>query len=171
MDMTLSDAVLSDQELDNLPLSEVRRRKARADGVAPEPLSAEMAAAEANQSAAKKRMNALKSQRLPVLVPFGFEGETFYIKRLSYEDLVTVALTITRDGHNAVNITDEEGALSAWVAILLHAVANEDGTPYFEYDDVREYLSEPGEAALVSALTEECVRVNPDLFATLKKRF
>ena len=122
------------------------------------------------ESGAAKRLNARKAQKQPVVLPFEFEGETFWIRRLSYEDLVTVAVSISRDGHNVLNITDEEGAVSAWVAILLHAVVNEDNSPYFEYDDVRDYFSDPDQASLISALNAECVRVNPDLFSTLKKR-
>lgn len=120
-------------------------------------------------SSARKRLDASKKQEKPILTPFNFEGETVWIRRLSYEDLITVALSIKRNGHNALNITNEGGAVAAWRISLLHIVANEDGTNYFEYEDACEFLSDATQASFVSALAVEIVRINPDLFATLKK--
>jgi len=121
------------------------------------------------QSAAKKRLEKLKAQRKPAILPFEYEGETFYIKRLSYQNLIDLALSISRDGHNVLNIHDESGVLAVTTAVLVACVCNADESAYFEHEDIEEYLNTPDDAALVSALFMACNEANPDILSTLKK--
>jgi len=166
MQITTGKAVLPEKQLKDLPIGEIKRRAAKAEGKPPPPPSEP----EVAQSAAKKRLDKLRAQRKPIIEPFEYESEIFYIKRLSYQNLIDLALSISRDGHNVLNIHDESGVLAVTTAVLLTCVCNEDESAYFEPDDIGEYLNTPDDAALVSALFMACNEANPDILSTLKKR-
>jgi hypothetical protein len=119
-------------------------------------------------SAARQRLEKLKSQRGPVIEPFEHEGEVFYIRRLNYQQLIDVALAVSRDGHNVLNIHEETGVRSVTIAVLATSVCCEDGAPYFTHEDVEAYIDSADDAALVSALFSRCNEANPDIFSTLK---
>lgn len=125
--------------------------------------------AEKAQSAARKRLEKLKAQAQPEIVPFEYEGETVHIRHLNYQGLIDLALSVGRDGHNVLTINDESGVRSVTVAVLLACVCNEDGSPFFEYSDVMAYLDAPAAAGFVSALFMQCNIENPDILSTLKK--
>lgn len=166
MKITQGEVKLSEKQLRDLPIGEIKQRAARAEGKPVPPLPE----SEIAQSAAKKRLEKLKAQRKPIIEPFEYEGETFYIRRLHYQNLIDLALSISRDGHNVLNIHDESGVLAVTTAVLLACVCSEDESAYFEESDIEEYLTAPDEAALVSALFMACNEANPDILSTLKKR-
>jgi hypothetical protein len=118
---------------------------------------------------AQVRLEKLRLQSGPVVVTFDYEGETFYVKRLNYNDLIELALSVTRDGYNVLSISDEGGVRSVTIAVLSCCVCDEQGERYFSREEVEQYLDEPAASALVSALFAKCNQINPDIFGTLKK--
>lgn len=121
------------------------------------------------RSAARKRLEKLKAQATPEIVPFEFDGETYHIRRLHYQGLIDLALSVARDGDNVLQAGEAGGVRAVTTAVLLACVCNEDGTPFFEYSDVAAYLEEPAAASFVSALFLQCNMENPDILNTLKK--
>lgn len=128
---------------------------------------------ESPHSAARQRLEKLKAKHGATVVPFEFGGETYHIKELEYHGIVALALSVSRDGYNVLNINDEGGVMAVTKAVLRACVCDGDGETYFEYsktaDDLAEYLKSPAATALVSALFQKCCAVNPDIFSTAKK--
>lgn len=123
-------------------------------------------------SGAARRLRELRKQR-GVLAPemVAVDDETFYIRRLSYNDTVTLACSLNRDRFGALNISDEAGMEAVTLAVLKHGIVEADGiTPYFDHATAEEYLDASDQIDTVNQLFQAVVRVNPTLFATLKKK-
>lgn len=138
-----------------------------------ERLDGMVAGVETPRSAARKRLDALKAKHGATVRPFEFDGETYHIKELEYHGIVALALSVSRDGYNVLNINDEGGVMAVTKAVLRACVCDGDGEAYFEYsetaDDLEEYLKSPAATALISALFQQCCAENPDIFNTAKK--
>lgn len=178
MEVTTGKAKVSAEQLKNLPAAEVAKIAARAEGKPdPEPTQEEKAV-----SAAQARLQHLRALGGDVLIPVDIDGETLYIRRLNYQGLIELALSVTRDGYNVLNIEDEGGVISTTVAVLLNCVTNADDKPFFTYLDLWNplykkgfpdaepgFLQEPTATAFITSLVRACYTHNPDILSTLKK--
>jgi|GEM_PF-5476085 len=127
------------------------------------------AESEAIISAARARLNRLAKQKKPVYISCEVDGEEVKIKRLSQQDLIDMALSLARDGHNVLQITDNNGARAVQIAVMVNCVYDKDEQKYFSVDDAEECMDSSDCTVFVSQLFAQCVSVNPDILTTLKK--
>ena len=123
------------------------------------------------ESAARKRLSALKAQRgesKPVAVVVG--GETFYVRRLNYKDMVQMACTVNRDATGALDLDNEAILESVTLAVLKMTVTTETGEAYFDHAAIEDYMEDADERETVEGLFAAALRVNPQIFATLEKK-
>ncbi len=123
------------------------------------------------ESAARKRLNELKKQRgetRPEAVQIG--DETFYIRRLSYKDMIQLACLVNRDATGALDLDNKAILESVSLAVLKMTVATENNEAYFDHATLEDYMEDPDERETVEQLFAACIRVNPQIFATIQKK-
>ncbi len=183
MKVTVGKAKLPEKELKDLSINEVKRRAAKAEGRPAPPLTE----VEVAQNDARAELARRRNQPAVRYVPFEFEGFSCLIKDLPQTELNLVALAVSRDGFNVLNINDNDGINAVQIAVFEQCVTDEDKQPLFKREDLLNPLfdndvpmeewtqeTQPGlfqisaEKHLVAALFKMCEEINGGILGTVK---
>lgn len=122
-------------------------------------------------SEARRRLMALRSQRGSRIETVIIQDETWFLKRLSWPQLVALSLDLSRDNRGAL-LVSADATRELTVAILTHCVAKaaDDDEPYFSKREACEFVDEPAAIRLVSGIFSHSLELNPDIIPDARKR-
>lgn len=132
-----------------------------------------MVNADQAKSTARERLERLKAQRGDIIEPVTIEGETWFIKRLSWDGLIEISSLVAQLGRAPSHTTLMRDNIIAMLARCVVTDNSAEAQPYFELDftpdgnptgTAVEFADEPMAAIAVNELFDHCVRLSPHLF-------
>ena len=135
----------------------------------------------ATQTRGRAIIEKLRAQRVNLIEPRTVCGETVYIKRMAWPDIMRVKMAMPRDATGALNLSNEDHLRGVTIAMIVTAVVvgvpqSEEGetaegaedtpkeleaTPVYSIAEACELVDEPGALLYVSELFNTITAVNP----------
>jgi len=104
-----------------------------------------------------------------VLEQVTVEGIEFYIKRITFPELVQIAINVSRSTEGASQLTAEQASCCLARVVILECVKEADGSPFFTAEDADKYFETPEFTNLIAGLFASCNQVNPCILKMLKQ--
>ena len=126
---------------------------------------------EAPASKAMQRLAALEAASTPPIVEHIIDGETWYIRRLSWPEMIVCGLMAQRIGPQQIELKTLFGARSNVASMLCSCVVTDpaewpsknEPQYYFTEDDAVQFAMAPAASDLVASLWSKIAEVNPEL--------